>query len=278
VTHHEIHSLTTEGAGAHRAPAPVRGGRPRSPSADRVILEVATRILQDEGYRSLNIGRSLRNRALPRPRFTAGTDRRDLAAAAVGALLEAHGAFQAPDTGSCRDDIKLVFSALRSAESSPLLSVLGAVLSEGRRDSELMERMWIRAFDPHHRARAAILERGVERGEPPGSGIATTIEMQWAPAACHPGHPWTTTGPSRCCTVWVGIRRGRETSVAWVVMETARRGGLLTRRSKVDVNCARGPRPGLQAGRVQPVLRFVSGNQDASKKARLRRSCPFGCR
>jgi AcrR family transcriptional regulator len=175
-------------------------------------LEVATRILQDEGYRSLNIERVAEESGIAKTTiYRRYQDRRDLAAAAVGALLEAHGAFQAPDTGSCRDDIKLVFSALRSAESSPLLSVLGAVLSEGRRDSELLERMWIRAFDPHHRALAAILDRGVERGEVrPDLGIATTIEILVGAVLARliPGHPvdddWT---ESVLRTVWVGIRR-----------------------------------------------------------------------
>lgn len=177
---HEPRRMTAEVGGAHGIPDPVRGGRPRDPSADREILKVATRILQIDGYRSLNIERVAEESGIAKTTiYRRYRDRQDLAAAAIGALLEAHGAHSTPDTGTAAGDLKIVFAALKSTDaSSPLLSVLGAVMSEGQRDAALLESLWTRAFGPHHEAIAAILRRGIERGElRPDLDIATTVEI-----------------------------------------------------------------------------------------------------
>lgn len=204
--------MTAEGGGADGTPAPVRGGRPRSPSADRDILKVATRILQIDGYRSLNIERVAEESGIAKTTiYRRYKDRQDLAAAAIGALLEAHGAHHTPDTGTAVGDLKMVFAALKSAEvSSPLLSVVGAVMSEGQREAVLLESLWTRAFGPHHQALAAILRRGIQRGElRPDLDIATTVEVLVGAllARLIPGGPaddeWI---ESVIETVWAGMR------------------------------------------------------------------------
>jgi len=211
MAHTSARTETIRGGGGTRAPAPARAGRPRNPGADQAILEVAIRILRGEGYRSLNIERVAEESGVAKTTiYRRYQDRQDLAAAAIGALLEAHGAFATPDTGSCRADLKTIFAALRSADSSsPLLAVLGAVLSEGQRDAALLERLWERAFGPHHQALGTVLQRGIERAELRSDlDIEATIEILVGAALARliPGRlvtdDWV---ESVITTVWLGI-------------------------------------------------------------------------
>ncbi|HEU4759496.1 MAG TPA: TetR/AcrR family transcriptional regulator, partial [Dehalococcoidia bacterium] len=185
---------------------------PRNPSADRAILETAVRILEEDGCRSLNIERVAEESGIAKTTiYRRYQDRQDLAAAAVGALLEEHGAFHAPDTGSCQGDLRLAYASMRAAgQSSPLLPVLGAVLAEGQKDAALMERLWERAFGPHHEAVTAVLRRAIDRGEVrPDLDVRTTVELLVGAALARliPGKPtdddWI---ESVIATVWEGMR------------------------------------------------------------------------
>ncbi|HSP56189.1 MAG TPA: TetR/AcrR family transcriptional regulator [Dehalococcoidia bacterium] len=215
MAHTSARTETSHGGGASNAPATARAGRPRNPEADQAILEVAIRILRGEGYRSLNIERVAEESGIAKTTiYRRYQDRQDLAAAAIGALLEAHGAFATPDTGGCRADLKIIFAALRSADSSsPLLAVLGAVLSEGQRDAALLERLWERAFGPHHRALATVLQRGIERAELRSDlDIGATIEILVGTVLARliPGGPVTDDWvESVIATVWLGIESRR---------------------------------------------------------------------
>lgn len=212
---HLASSSTVQGGSANLAPSRPRAGRPRSSTVDRQILETAIRILQADGYPSLNIERVAEESGIAKTTiYRRYKDRQDLAAAAIAALLEAHGAFRAPDTGSCRADLEIASAAMVSVgTSSPVLSVLGAVLSERHREADLVERMWARAFGPHHATLAAILQRGIDRGEVrAGLVIQTTVEIlvgaviarliSGSPA----GGEWI---ESVIGTLWLGIRSGR---------------------------------------------------------------------
>lgn len=209
---HVTQASRIESGGAQGAPTLPRGGRPRNRKADQSILDVATRLLREEGYRNLNIERVADESGIAKTTiYRRYKDRQDLAAAAIGALLEAHGAFHMPDTGTAAGDLKIIFAALKSADtSSPLLSVLGAVMSEGQRDAALLESLWARAFGPHHEALAAILQIGIERGELRRDlDIATTVEILVGAllARLIPGNSaddeWIN---SVIRTVWAGMR------------------------------------------------------------------------
>lgn len=205
-----VRTSSLSGGGTKRAPA--WAGRPRSVSADRHILEVATRILQEDGYPGLNIERVAQVSGIAKTTiYRRYENRQDLAAAAVGALLEAHGAFHASDTGSARADLGLAYAAVWPAgASSPVMSVLGAVLSEGKTETGLLERLWARAFGPHHGALAAILQRGIERGEVRSDlDVPTTVEVLVGAVLARliAGHPasedWI---EAAIATIWQGIR------------------------------------------------------------------------
>jgi len=208
------HASDAVGGSAISAPAPLRGGRPRDPSADRAILDVATRILQKEGYRNLNIERVAEESGIAKTTiYRRYRDRQDLAAAAVGSLLDAHGVFVISDTGSCREDLKAGFARFRSTGSpSPLLTVLGAVLSEGQGDPQLVERMWHRAFGPHQEAIATVIRRGIERGEVRADlAVGAAVEMLAGAVLARliPGNllddDWI---ESVVATAWSGMRTG----------------------------------------------------------------------
>ena len=214
VVRHVSHALNARGGDTLGGPAPPRAGRPRDPGADRAILDVATRILQNEGYRNLNIERVAEESGIAKTTiYRRYQDRQDLAAAAVGALLEAHGVFVIADTGSCRADLKQGFTRFRSTGSpSPLLAVLGALLSEGQGDAQLAERMWHRAFGPHHEAIATVIQRGIERGEVrPDLAVGTTVEILMGAVLARLitgnslNDDWI---ESVVATVWPGIRSG----------------------------------------------------------------------
>lgn len=212
----ESRSKESGGGGAVSASAPARAGRPRDPATDRAILEAAIRILAEDGYRSLNIERVADESGIAKTTiYRRYQDRQDLAAAAVGALLEEHGAFSPADVGGCRADLRLALERMAAAaRSSPVLPVLGAVLAEGQRDAALMERLWERAFGPHHEAVAAILRQAVDRGEVRRDlDIPTTVDLVVGAALARliPGKPmggdWI---QSLIATVWGGIRASRE--------------------------------------------------------------------
>lgn len=204
-------STSAGGRSAAGASVPARAGRPRDPSTDRNILEAAIHVLDKDGYRNLNIERVAEESGIAKTTiYRRYRDRQDLAAAAVGALLEEHGAFSAPDTGSCRTDLCAVLERMAEAgRSSPVLPVLGAVLAEGQKDCALMERLWNRAFGPHHEAVTAVLRRGVVRGEVrSGLDIPTAVDLLVGAGLARliPGKPmdddWI---ESVAVTVWRGF-------------------------------------------------------------------------
>ncbi len=84
---------------------------------------------------------------------------------AIAHMLADH-AFEAPDTGDTRKDLLQSLAHVTAAAGSDVvLSMLGTVMAEQRRDPELLERFWERVFTPHRTAMTSILERGVRRGE-----------------------------------------------------------------------------------------------------------------
>ena len=141
-------------------------GRPRSPEADRAIMDAAVRLLTEEGYGRMSVERVAAEAGVGKATvYRRYRDRQDLAAAAVVHML-AHDAFEAPDSGDTRVDLlQSLAHVARAAGSDVVLSMLGTVMAEQQRDPALLERFWERVFMPHRTSVMSILERGVRRRE-----------------------------------------------------------------------------------------------------------------
>lgn len=150
----------TSGTAAHR------GGRPRSPEADRAIIDAATRLLTEEGYAHMSVERVAAEAGVGKATiYRRYRGRQDLAAAAVAHIL-GHEAFRAPDTGETRTDLLQSLAHIaKGAGSDVMLTILGTVMAEQQRDPELLKRFWERVILPHRAATASILERGMRRGD-----------------------------------------------------------------------------------------------------------------
>ena len=153
------------------------GGRPRSPQADRAIIDAAVRLLTEEGYGRMSVERVAAEAGVGKATvYRRYRDRQDLAAAAVVQVI-AHDAFEAPDSGDTRTDLlQELAHVARAAGSDVVLSMLGTVMSEQQRDPALLERFWERVFMPHRTATMAILERGVRRGEVRRGALLEVVE------------------------------------------------------------------------------------------------------
>lgn len=143
-----------------------KGGRPRSPEADRAIIDAAVRLLTEEGYGRMSVERVAAEAGVGKATvYRRYRDRQDLAAAAIAHMLAGHAFFE-PDTGDTRTDLLQSLTHIAGAAGSGVvLSMLGTVMAEQQRDPELLERFWDRVFMPHRTATLSILERGVRRGE-----------------------------------------------------------------------------------------------------------------
>ena len=142
------------------------GGRPRSPEADHAIIDAAVRLLTEEGYERMSVQRVAAEAGVGKATvYRRYRDRQDLAAAAVAHML-AHAVFEAPHSGDTRADLlQSLAHVARAAGSGVILTMLGTVMAEQRRDPALLERFWKRVFAPHRTVMMSILERGVRRGE-----------------------------------------------------------------------------------------------------------------
>ncbi len=143
------------------------GGRPRSPHADRAIIDAAVRLLTQEGYKRMSVERVAAEAGVGKATvYRRYRNRQDLAAAAISHMLAGHALFELPDTGDTRTDLLQSLTHVTMATGSDVvLSMLGTVMAEQQRDPELLERFWERVFMPHRTATLSILERGVRRGD-----------------------------------------------------------------------------------------------------------------
>jgi AcrR family transcriptional regulator len=155
------------------------GGRPRSPEADRAIIDAAVRLLTEEGYGRMCVERVAAEAGVGKSTvYRRYRDRQDLAASAISHMVADHAFFD-PDTGNTRLDLLQSLDHLtRAAGSGVILSMLGTVMAEQQCDPTLLERFWERVFAPHRVAMLSILKRGVRRGEVrPGVALEAVGEL-----------------------------------------------------------------------------------------------------
>ncbi|MEV5375663.1 MULTISPECIES: TetR/AcrR family transcriptional regulator [Streptomyces] len=153
---------------AASSPAPRRTGRPRSPEADRAILDATRAALVELGWGKLTMGDVAARAGVAKTTlYRRWAGKSELVVDAVAALFDEH--LELPDRGSLQADIEgvvLQFAAL--LERPETKTALMAVVAESTRDDALRERIRGAIVDRQKRLVLLGRERAQARGELPG--------------------------------------------------------------------------------------------------------------
>ncbi|MFE5873157.1 TetR/AcrR family transcriptional regulator [Streptomyces roseifaciens] len=149
-------------------PSPARRtGRPRSPEADRAILEATRAALVELGWGKLTMGDVAARAGVAKTTlYRRWASKNELVVDAVAALFDEQ--LELPDLGSLQADIEgvvLRFAAL--LERPETKTALMAVVAESTRDDALRERIRDAIVDRQKRLVLLGRERAQERGELP---------------------------------------------------------------------------------------------------------------
>ncbi|WP_424891230.1 TetR/AcrR family transcriptional regulator [Streptomyces sp. XH2] len=152
---------------AASSPAPRRTGRPRSPEADRAILDATRAALVELGWGKLTMGDVAARAGVAKTTlYRRWAGKSELVVDAVAALFDEH--LELPDRGSLQADIEgvvLQFAAL--LERPETKTALMAVVAESTRDDALRERIRGAIVDRQKRLVLLGRERAQARGELP---------------------------------------------------------------------------------------------------------------
>jgi AcrR family transcriptional regulator len=181
-------------------------GRPRDPTIDGRVLEIARRHLAEHGYEGLSLAAVADEAGTTRPAlYRRWPGKAELATAAIAALSTA-------DTREATDDpytdLIAELKAFRSGVTRPDgLSLVGTMLQRGT-DPELVRLYRERLVIPRRTRLRAILERAVDRGLIPGGdldlavasltgtfyalALTGSIPSRWAARAA--AHAWRSLG------------------------------------------------------------------------------------
>jgi AcrR family transcriptional regulator len=145
-------------------PVARRPGRPRSVQADRVILDAALRSLVEAGYAGTSIeGVAVRAGVGKTTIYRRWESKEALVTAALRTLNEE---IDLPDTGSVRDDLRLLLEQFaRNTLSSAIWPAFNRAIGASLEAPELMEILLKNLVQPRLRALAGVIERARLRGE-----------------------------------------------------------------------------------------------------------------
>ncbi|MFH8786379.1 TetR/AcrR family transcriptional regulator [Streptomyces roseoverticillatus] len=151
-----------------RATSGGRTGRPRSPEADRAILDATRAALVELGWGKLTMGDVAARAGVAKTTlYRRWAGKSELVVDAVAALFDEH--LELPDRGSLQADIEgvvLQFAAL--LERPETKTALMAVVAESTRDEALRQRIRSAIVDRQKRLVLLGRERAQARGELPG--------------------------------------------------------------------------------------------------------------
>jgi AcrR family transcriptional regulator len=141
-----------------------RPGRPRSAAADSAIMQATLELLLDTGYRGLTMEQVRARAGVGKATlYRRYGSKEELVAAAVRHLNQE---IPVPDTGTVRDDILAVAgSVLAAATRVGAATFMPRMLAESAGDPEMHRIFYENLVAPRRAVMAAVLRRGVERGE-----------------------------------------------------------------------------------------------------------------
>jgi AcrR family transcriptional regulator len=181
-------------------------GRPRDPSIDGRVLEIARRQLAEHGYERLSFTAIAQEAGTTRPAlYRRWPGKAELATAAIAALSSAHGREATDDPYA---DLVAELAAFRRGVTRPDgLSLVGTMLQHST-DPELVRLYRERVVTPRRTRLRAILERALASAELRGGDVelavasltgsfyalalAGSIPSQWPARAA--AHAWRSLG------------------------------------------------------------------------------------
>jgi AcrR family transcriptional regulator len=144
-------------------------GRPRSPEADRAILEAAVGLLAERGLAAMSIEEVAARAGVGKTTIYRRWPSKGLLAldAFVASFREQQ---PLPDTGTLRGDLRAALRAwVRAVTRTPTGAMLAGLIAEAQHDPELRGAWRDRVLEPLRTQHRIMLDRAVARGEIPTS-------------------------------------------------------------------------------------------------------------
>ena len=140
-------------------------GRPRSPEADRAILDATVELLAERGLAAMSIEEIAARAGVGKATIYRRWPSKGLLA--LDAFVASFAAQQPlPDTGTLRGDLVAALRAwVRAVTATPMGSVLAGLVGEAQHDPSLRAAWRDRVLEPLRRQHRIMLDRAVERGE-----------------------------------------------------------------------------------------------------------------
>lgn len=152
-------------------------GRPRDPKTESRILEVALRLLAEDGYSRMSLDAVAAAARVSKPTmYRRWSSKADLATAALRTIQLSEPAV---DTGSTLGDLTGTLQNFRRSLLRPNgMSLIGTVLAEESHTPELLTHFRDRIVAPRRAMLREILERAEKRGElRPDANLEAAINM-----------------------------------------------------------------------------------------------------
>lgn len=142
-----------------------RAGRPRSPEADRSILDAARELLIDEGFSRLRLEHvAARANVGKATLYRRWSSKEELAEAVLEDL--AQPAVAVPEEGDTRSELlAVVMNTIRALIETPFGPVIRALLSQIAINPKLGELVSSHVVHGRRQQIAAVVERGIGRGD-----------------------------------------------------------------------------------------------------------------
>lgn len=141
----------------------VKRGRPRVAATDSAILDAASDLIAQRGYRGMTVGAVATTAGVSEPTvYLRYPTKYELAVAAIARrpLLTTP-----PDTGDVTDDLVALLTDLVATASAVGLSIVGVVLAEEPEHPEFLAQWRAMVGSAALQVTAEILERGRRRGQ-----------------------------------------------------------------------------------------------------------------
>jgi AcrR family transcriptional regulator len=140
-----------------------RPGRPRSPEAHAAILRAALELAVEGGFRGLSMEAIAARAGVGKATiYRRWKSKEALFVEAIGSIALNP---EVPDTGSARGDFAVASEAAVGRMAPEAFRVLPRLMADAADDPELLEALHTALVRPRRAAIAAIVRRGVERGE-----------------------------------------------------------------------------------------------------------------
>ena len=140
-------------------------GRPRSPEADRAILDAAGTLLAERGLTGMSIEEVAARAGVGKATIYRRWPSKGLLA--LDAFMIMFRSLQPPvDSGSLREDLISALRAwVRAVTTTPAGRLLASLIGEAQHDEELHAAWRDRVLEPLRAQHRVVLERAVARGE-----------------------------------------------------------------------------------------------------------------